>query len=85
MYLLLENMVLPQNGVLLVKNLGPFMSTLVKVCYFYILSKQNNTKWAVYYDIKSRELSWWNAKDILTDGYLVDLPEELKKIYYNIY
>jgi hypothetical protein len=45
----------------------------------YILSKQNNTKWAVYYDIKSRELSWWNAKDILTDGYLVDLPEELKK------
>lgn len=45
----------------------------------YIISKQNNTKWAVYYDIKARELSWWDSKDILTDGYIVDLPEDLKK------
>ena len=26
-----------------------------------------------------KELSWWNTKDILTDGYLVNLPEQLKK------
>jgi len=45
----------------------------------YILSKTNNSKWAVYYDMDLKELSWWNIKDILTDGYLVDLPEELKK------
>ena len=49
----------------------------------YILSKIDNTKWAVYYDLKNKELSWWNAKDILTDGYLVDLPEQLKKDVLN--
>ena len=45
----------------------------------YILPKNDNSKWAVYYDIHVNELSWWNTKDILTDGYLVDLPEKLKK------
>ena len=45
----------------------------------YILPKNDNSKWAVYYDMELKELSWWNTKDILTDGYLVDLPEKLKK------
>ena len=45
----------------------------------YILSKINKSKWAVYYDMDLKELSWWSSKDILTDGYLVDLPENLKK------
>jgi len=45
----------------------------------YILPKNDNSKWAVYYDMHVKELSWWNAKDILTDGYLVGLPEQLKK------
>lgn len=45
----------------------------------YILSKTTNSKWAVYYDMDLKELSWWNSKDILTDGYLVNLPEKLKK------
>jgi len=49
----------------------------------YIIPKQNDVKWAVYYDIKAKELSWWNSKDLLTDGYLVDLPEELKKEILN--
>ena len=49
----------------------------------YILSKIDTSKWAVYYDLKDKELSWWNAKDILTDGYLVDLPEQLKKDVLN--
>ena len=49
----------------------------------YILSKENNKKWAVYYDLKDKELSWWNSRDILTDGYLVDLPEKLKKDVLN--
>jgi hypothetical protein len=44
----------------------------------YILPKNDNSKWAVYYDMELKELSWWNTKDILTDGYLVDLPEKLK-------
>ena len=44
----------------------------------YILSKSDNSKWAVYYDMLVKELSWWDTKDILTDGYLVDLPEKLK-------
>ena len=45
----------------------------------YILPKNDNSKWAVYYDMLVKELSWWDTKDILTDGYLVDLPEKLKK------
>jgi hypothetical protein len=45
----------------------------------YILSKSDKSKWAVYYDMDVKELSWWNTKDILTDGYLVNLPEKLKK------
>ena len=45
----------------------------------YILSKSDKSKWAVYYDMDVKELSWWNIKDILTDGYLVNLPEKLKK------
>ena len=45
----------------------------------YILSKRDKSKWAVYYDMNLKELSWWNTKDILTDGYLVGLPEQLKK------
>ena len=45
----------------------------------YIISKKDKTKWAVYYDMGLKELSWWNTKDVLTDGYLVDLPEQLKK------
>ena len=45
----------------------------------YIISKIDNSKWAVYYELKNKELSWWDSKDILTDGYLVDLPEPLKK------
>ena len=45
----------------------------------YILSKIDKSKWAVYYDMDLKELSWWNTKDILTDGYLVNLPEQLKK------
>jgi hypothetical protein len=45
----------------------------------YILSKSDKSKWAVYYDMDIKELSWWNTKDILTDGYLVNLPEQLKK------
>jgi len=45
----------------------------------YILSKSDKSKWAVYYEVGLKELSWWNTKDILTDGYLVDLPEKLKK------
>jgi len=49
----------------------------------YILSKIDNSKWAVYYELKNKELSWWNSRDILTDGYLVDLPETLKKDILN--
>ena len=49
----------------------------------YIISKIDTSKWAVYYDIKDEELSWWNVKDVLTDGYLVDLPEQLKKDILN--
>ena len=30
-----------------------------------------------------KELSWWNTKDVLIDGYLVDLPEQLKKDILN--
>ena len=50
-----------------------------KGALIYILPKNDNSKWAVYYDMDLKELSWWNAKDILTDGYLVELPEQLKK------
>tara|TARA_R110002051_G_scaffold20367_1_gene55692 strand:- start:4321 stop:5328 length:1008 start_codon:yes stop_codon:yes gene_type:complete len=49
----------------------------------YILSKSDKSKWAVYYDMNLKELSWWDTKDILTDGYLVDLPEQLKKDILN--
>ena len=49
----------------------------------YIISKKDKTKWASYYDMDLKELSWWNTKDVLTDGYLVDLPEQLKKDILN--
>jgi len=49
----------------------------------YIISKKDKTKWAVYYDMSLKELSWWNTKDVLIDGYLVDLPEQLKKDILN--
>tara|TARA_R100001377_G_scaffold63622_1_gene39248 strand:+ start:77 stop:1066 length:990 start_codon:yes stop_codon:yes gene_type:complete len=49
----------------------------------YIISKKDKTKWAVYYDMNLKELSWWNTKDVLIDGYLVDLPEQLKKDILN--
>ena len=49
----------------------------------YIISKKDKTKWAVYYDMTLKELSWWNTKDVLIDGYLVDLPEQLKKDILN--
>ena len=49
----------------------------------YILSKKDKVKWAVYYDMGLKELSWWNTKDVLIDGYLVVLPEQLKKDILN--
>ena len=84
-----KEIVLENSDYLILKPLNVFASrkygSSTKWCtssngvLLYIISKQNNTKWAVYYDIKARELSWWDSKDILTDGYIVDLPEDLKK------
>ena len=44
----------------------------------YILSKTSNVKWALFYELKSHSLSWWNSVDDRVDGLLVNLPQEFK-------
>jgi len=60
-------------------NPETFYSYSNKGILLYILSKTTKDKWAVYYELKTKELSWWNDKDDKIDGLLVDLPESTKK------
>ena len=55
-----------------------FYSYSSKGILLYIMSRQNNTKWAVYYELDKRELSWWNSKDERIDGLMVNLPKNVK-------
>ena len=55
-----------------------FYSYSSKGILLYIISRKKNTKWAVYYELDKKELSWWDSKDDRVDGLMVDLPEETK-------
>ena len=56
-----------------------FYSYSSKGILLYIISrKKDNTKWAVYYELDKKELSWWDSKDNRVDGLMVDLPEQYK-------
>ena len=55
-----------------------FYSYSSKGILLYIMSRKNNTKWAVYYELDKRELSWWNEKDERIDGLMVNLPKNVK-------
>ena len=55
-----------------------FYSYSSKGILLYIMSRQNNTKWAVYYELDKKELSWWNSKDERIDGLMVNLPKNIK-------
>ena len=60
-------------------NPETFYSYSKKGILLYIISRITNDKWAVYYELSTKELSWWNEKDEKVDGLLVDLPEKVKK------
>ena len=60
-------------------NPETFYSYSKKGVLLYIICRKNNDKWAVYYELDSRELSWWDVKDNRVDGLMVDLPKSLTK------
>ena len=60
-------------------NPETFYSYSKKGILLYIISRTTEDKWAVYYELKTKELSWWDTKDNKIDGLLVDLPENTKK------
>ncbi len=55
-----------------------FYSYSSKGILLYIISRKKNTKWAVYYELDKKELSWWDSKDERIDGLMVDLPHNVK-------
>jgi len=61
-------------------NPETFYSYSKKGILIYIISRTNKDKWAVYYELNTKELSWWNDSDERIDGLLVTLPENIKKL-----
>jgi len=55
-----------------------FYSYSSKGILLYIISRKKNTKWAVYYELDKKELSWWDSKDERIDGLMVILPNNVK-------
>jgi len=64
-------------------NPETFYSYSKKGILLYVISRTTNHKWAVYYELDNKELSWWDEKDDKIDGLLVDLPENVKKDILN--
>ena len=60
-------------------NPETFYSYSKKGILLYIICRTNSDKWAVYYELDSKELSWWDVKDSRVDGLMVDLPKSLTK------
>lgn len=50
----------------------------------YVIERQTNIKWAVYWEINEKgkkcEMSWWNAEDDRLDSMLVVIPEYIMTI-----
>jgi hypothetical protein len=44
----------------------------------YVINRDTNDKIGVYYELKTKELSWWNSKDDRIDGLMVNLPKNIK-------
>jgi|TARA_R110000851_G_scaffold304530_1_gene462391 hypothetical protein len=44
----------------------------------YIINRKNNEKTGVYYELKTKELSWWDSKDNRVDGLMVNIPKTVK-------
>jgi hypothetical protein len=59
-------------------NPETFYSYSKKGILIYIISRQNNDKWGVYYELDSKELSWWDSKDNRVDGLMVNIPKTVK-------
>lgn len=64
-------------------NPETFYSYSKKGVLIYIISRKKNTKWAVYYELDKKELSWWDSKDERIDGLMVTLPKKLKNDILN--
>ena len=59
-------------------NPETFYSYSKKGILLYVIPRSSKDTWAVYYELSSQELSWWNSVDERVDGLLVDLPESVK-------
>jgi len=59
-------------------NPETFYSYSKKGVLLYIISRTNNDKFAVYYELEDKELSWWDTKDNRIDGLMVNLPKVIK-------
>jgi len=44
----------------------------------YVINRDTNDKIGVYYELKTKELTWWNSKDDRIDGLMVNLPKNIK-------
>ena len=44
----------------------------------YVINRKTNEKIGVYYELKTKELSWWDSRDDRLDGLMVNLPQEVK-------
>ena len=44
----------------------------------YVINRDTNDKIGVYYELKTKELSWWDSKDDRIDGLMVNLPKNIK-------
>jgi len=59
-------------------NPETFYDYCKKGILLYIINRKTNDKIGVYYELKTKELSWWNSKDDRIDGLMVNVPKNIK-------
>ena len=66
------------------ENLITFYNYSKEGILIYIIERETDTKWAVYWEInelgKKTEMSWWNAEDDRLDSMLILIPEDIMDI-----
>ena len=59
-------------------NPETFYSYSNKGILIYVIDKKTNQKIGVYYELNTKELSWWDSEDNRVDGLMVNLPKIVK-------
>tara|TARA_B100000902_G_scaffold99361_1_gene101773 strand:- start:6074 stop:7045 length:972 start_codon:yes stop_codon:yes gene_type:complete len=59
-------------------NPETFYSYSNKGILIYVINKKTHQKIGVYYELNTRELSWWDSEDNRVDGLMVNLPKTVK-------